>query len=639
MRFICRNILLFILLVAVAGFVDAISQTRQDVSIPVSGGDTLDALYFTPAQHKPPHGFPALVDVPGFGLTKLTEAATCSVYARMGYFTLTYSVRGQGNSTGLSSIMSRRERQDLGEVLNYVKSLRAVDPTLVGVMGGSQGGLHALWAAADQLSVKAVSADAIVPNWASDMLMNGCIRRTALQLLQSGPVRYAAVRDTLWQLARTDSFDAFKTLFSRDRDVDTSQLAASPIPVESFVKWQDHYFSAGGGIDAHLRSGGTTTLYAGTGGHYSDVSPPESYFQDDHTTRWFGNFLLGQSTGILSEPPVAYAYSSLPMDSLGYFQWQHEEISSWPPAGIRRFKFYLSPDSLLSYYPPAIDADSVILSNDYLDTSYTFDEAFIEGFHGERFDEILPRNAIAFTSPPLSSDLMWVGATSMNLFVRSDHDKFPVHVQIYEVDDEGAKSFINRINYIARGWQPGTSGIIAANGIPHAHKFMQGHRIRVEITNMDKTNRLVLGSYPFVAPVFARTSATIFADELHPSYIEIPLAGSLTSLASNGAGVPASYTLLQNYPNPFNPSTTISLSVPRESDVTLRVFDAIGRNMATLINGRLHSGDYSISWNAAGSSGSQPAPASGVYFYRMVARPAGSAGAASEITKKMMLVR
>src|ERR1041384_2414988 len=109
--------------------------------------------------------------------------------------------------------------------------------------------------------------------------------------------------------------------------------------------------------------------------------------------------------------------------------------------------------------------------------------------------------------PRLSpAGVMWVGAPSMSLFVRSDHVKFPVHVQIYEVDELGAKYFINRINYIARGWEPGSTGVIAAIGIPHAHKFMQGHRIRVEITNMDKTNRLVLGSYPFVAPVFAPTS-------------------------------------------------------------------------------------------------------------------------------------
>jgi predicted acyl esterase len=639
LRSISRRVFLPGLLLAAAWAGGAHSQTRQDVSIAISGGDTLDALSYTPPQHKPPHGFPALVDVPGFGLTKLTEAATCSVYARMGYVTLTYSVRGQGNSTGLSTIMSRKERQDLGEVINYVKGVRTVDPGAIGVMGGSQGGLHALWAAADRLSVKAVSADDIIPGWASDMFMNGCVRRTALQLLQTGPVRYAPVRDTLWQLARRDSYDSLKTLFARDRDVDTTQLALTSVPVESFVKWQDHYFSAGGGIDAYLRSRGTATLYAGTGGHYSDVSPAESNFQDDHTTRWFGYFVMGQSTGILGDPPLTYAYSSLPMDSLGYFQWQHENGSTWPPAGIRRFKFYLSPDSVLSYFPPSIGSDSLILANEYLDSSYTFDMGFVEGFHGPRFDHILPRTSLAFTTPPLSADLMWVGAPSMSLFVRSDHVKFPVHVQIYEVDELGAKYFINRINYIARGWEPGSTGVIAAIGIPHAHKFMQGHRIRVEITNMDKTNRLVLGSYPFVAPVFAQTSVTLFADASHPSFIEIPLAGSLTSLASTDHGVPTSYRLLQNYPNPFNPSTTISLSVPRESDVTLRIFDALGRTVATLIDGRLSSGNYSVAWNAAVSPGPQVSPASGVYFYRMAARPVGSAAPAAEITRSMILIR
>jgi len=83
--------------------------------------------------------------------------------------------------------------------------------------------------------------------------------------------------------------------------------------------------------------------------------------------------------------------------------------------------------------------------------------------------------------------------------------------------------------------------------------------------------------------------------------------------------------LLQNYPNPFNPSTTISFSLPRRSFVTLKIYDVIGREIATIVSEELSAGNYSRSWNASNMS-------NGVYFYRL------QADQFSE-TKKLFLLR
>ena len=91
------------------------------------------------------------------------------------------------------------------------------------------------------------------------------------------------------------------------------------------------------------------------------------------------------------------------------------------------------------------------------------------------------------------------------------------------------------------------------------------------------------------------------------------------------AGLPAETRLEQNYPNPFNPSTTISYSLGRESHVTLKIFDLLGREVAALIDGRMAPGSYTARWDASSMPG-------GIYY--CVLRAGGFAQ-----TRTMTLVR
>jgi hypothetical protein len=81
---------------------------------------------------------------------------------------------------------------------------------------------------------------------------------------------------------------------------------------------------------------------------------------------------------------------------------------------------------------------------------------------------------------------------------------------------------------------------------------------------------------------------------------------------ANSGKPPANFALFQNYPNPFNPSTTIKYDLPKDSRVTLKLFNILGQEVATLVNGEENAGYKSIEWNASGF-------ASGVYFYRIQA--------------------
>ena len=85
------------------------------------------------------------------------------------------------------------------------------------------------------------------------------------------------------------------------------------------------------------------------------------------------------------------------------------------------------------------------------------------------------------------------------------------------------------------------------------------------------------------------------------------------------------YELGQNYPNPFNPSTIIRFDIALRSDVVLKVYDMLGREIETLVNEKLSAGSYEKEFNSAGRS-------SGIYIYRLTAENFTS-------TKKMLLIK
>ncbi len=89
------------------------------------------------------------------------------------------------------------------------------------------------------------------------------------------------------------------------------------------------------------------------------------------------------------------------------------------------------------------------------------------------------------------------------------------------------------------------------------------------------------------------------------------LLSDLTAIQSVSNEIPKQFSLSQNYPNPFNPITSIEFSLPERGFVTLRVYDAMGKELEVLVKGELKPGVYKTEWNAANYS-------SGVYFFTLV---------------------
>ncbi len=98
-----------------------------------------------------------------------------------------------------------------------------------------------------------------------------------------------------------------------------------------------------------------------------------------------------------------------------------------------------------------------------------------------------------------------------------------------------------------------------------------------------------------------------------------------TGISNVNNEVPSSFDLKQNFPNPFNPTTNINFSLPKSGFVTLKVYDMIGKEVATLVNEVKTAGNYIVGFNAANLP-------SGAYFYRLESNSFVD-------TKKMMLIK
>jgi hypothetical protein len=122
---------------------------------------------------------------------------------------------------------------------------------------------------------------------------------------------------------------------------------------------------------------------------------------------------------------------------------------------------------------------------------------------------------------------------------------------------------------------------------------------------------------------FTRQPTTLVFDPNND--IVIKTATLSVGIGNVSSSIPDKFALYQNEPNPFNPMTNITFDIPQKSYVKLTVYDLLGRDIVSLVNGTRDAGKHSINFNGATLS-------SGLYFYKI------EAGNFTE-TKKMLLVK
>ena len=146
------------------------------------------------------------------------------------------------------------------------------------------------------------------------------------------------------------------------------------------------------------------------------------------------------------------------------------------------------------------------------------------------------------------------------------------------------------------------------------------YQLKIEMT--DKHAQGPTATLEF--PVGEDSGELTIPDETYFSDMELSWTSVITDL-SNFEEIPIEYELYENYPNPFNPITHIAVSIPESGSYTLKVYNTVGQEVATLLNDQISLGFHIFSFDATNLP-------SGIYFYKF-------SGANFTKTKKMLLMK
>lgn len=133
----------------------------------------------------------------------------------------------------------------------------------------------------------------------------------------------------------------------------------------------------------------------------------------------------------------------------------------------------------------------------------------------------------------------------------------------------------------------------------------------VNVANIDNDSQLEV-LYTSSTPL---AGGDIFTPDFSPPIVVMDPKGGVSIDDYVHKMIPLDYKLNQNYPNPFNPTTTISFTLPQSEQVTLFIYDMMGRQVKELTNSYLNAGDHSFVWDATDMTGRKVA--SGVYIYHL----------------------
>jgi predicted acyl esterase len=500
----------------------------------MSDSVVLEALYAVPTTAAPATGYPAIVFVHGFGGSKESVRADVRAHAQNGYVGVAYSVRGQGNSGGeFDFFTSERVRGDLQTVILFTRTMPGVDPDRVGVVGGSQGGIHAWAAAAYDMGVRAVVSWIANGRFDEDWLGNNALNWLFARTITLTSVRLKqALRDSMNLAMQSGDYSFVKGILDR---YSTASLETSvQTPALMLVSYHDQFFNPTSALRQFARIPGPKRICLYPGGH---ESPPDAG-TNAHITgiynRWIAHWLKDVPDPLLLSPdsavtffdgataaPQRYAVTDTAI-------WLDSAAPLSPP--YRRATWYFTQTALAASAPASQSTRTITYTN------------------------LLGSTPIAFRTPPFASDVTVVGGgCTAQLLVDGSASVYQYNLMLFDVDPAtNAAAPVTRGQYEIRGNVPGEGDAIpiALNAV--CHTVRAGHVIEARIHGgvplVPSTSGNDFGNIAY-GPVQNSTN-TLYLGGIVESMLTLTLRDAST-VAAEPPAVPTLPALGDVFPNPL----------------------------------------------------------------------------------------
>ena len=494
----------------------------------MNDGTAIDCSAFIPDSPSPERGWSCIVYCSGFGKTKSDMLSPAKNYAKYGYYTFTYSMRGQGKSEGESDFISIKEMNDLIEIINYLKDYEEIDKERIGIMGASQGGIIPFMAVCNGLYVRCIISDLASPLFASNWMENGCVKMSLLWSLSYDTtiVRYSpqVKRYREWILSdKRDKWDSLKLYLPQGRDF-LKQTKNNYVPASFSNSFQDKYFNANGMIKASELMRGDFIMYFGPlRGHGSEYDEADDIYFNDKVNKWLEYWLYDLPNGTKDFERITYTFSSFPLKNNN---WTFTRYTSqyFPTNSSKKIRLYLHPVNKISDYPFYGLNDTISFLNRVSKDKLTMKEAVNYEFTGSVFKSKFRRDSIYFETHTLDWNYNMIGIPKLNLAFSSNAKVCQFNFQIWEVFPDNSMKFVTSINHTDRNNIPHSKNEILIEGNSLAHIFSKGNRIRIIVTNLDtRYGDNFLRTNPFVLPVLENGKNIIYIGDSSPTFIELPI--------------------------------------------------------------------------------------------------------------------
>jgi len=584
--------------------------------------------------------WPALLIRTPYGKTGfLTPTDTFDDWVKAGYALVVQDTRGRGDSQGLDSLFlddGWGARQDGYDAVEWIAAQSWCNGK-VGTLGASAFGIteYMLAGSAPPHLVCQFVEIAATNLYAQAVYPGGVF----LKNLAEGWLTIQGARNLLPYIESRASYDATWEHLNLE-----SRFSAVNVPVYHWGGWYD-IFTEGTingfvGLQQNGAMGarGKQKLLVGPWTHgnwdqtrQGDLNFPNSRRDDmSEALRWFEYWLHGRDNGIMAEPAVTYYMMGAIENGAPGNVWRAER--NWPPAGTAT-PFYFRDGGELSTEKPAAAPASRTYQYDprnpiqtqggrnLLIQSGPYDQRSVES----RSDILI------FTTPVLAQPLEIAGKVTAKLWISSSAKDTDFMVKLTDVYPDGRSMLVSdgaiRARHRYSLWRenfmtPDSIYPCEVDLWSTAIIFNRGHRIRVAISS---SNAPRFDPNPNTGKPFRADNATVVAtntlhlDVARLSHLSLPITipGGGLAVADPNASTPRDFGLEQNFPNPVWRETQIAYSLHRTTAIRLTLFNMLGQEIRTLVDGLAPAGQFAVKWDGHDSNGRRAAK--GIYFYRLAA--------------------